>query len=199
MKKLIVKYGPMSSNKTNDLITNDYKYRIEYSKNSLVLKPKIDTKGNNYVKSRIGLKRKVDFLIDGQMNLFSTIQAINNRVSIDIIFVDECQFLTLDQAHDLYKIAIKLDIPVMCYGIKVDFKNEPFPTMSYLMTMAHSLYETKTVCKCGNKATCNIRYVNDKPVFDGSKIEIDNKDKIKYEAVCAKCYYELKEETEVNK
>lgn len=192
MQKLIVKYGPMSSNKTNDLITNDYKYRVEYGKNSLVLKPAIDTKGSNYIESRIGLKRKVNFLIVEKMNLFNTIQDINNRDKIDIIFVDECQFLTMTQAKDLYKIAVKLNIPVMCYGIKVDFKNEPFPTMSYLITMAHSLYETKTVCKCGNKATCNIRYINNKPVFDGSKIEIDNKCKVRYEAVCAECYYKLK-------
>lgn len=190
MKKLIVKYGPMSSNKTNDLITNDYKYRVEYKQNSLVLKPKVDTKGEEFVKSRIGLKRKVDFLIDDEMNLFEKIKKIDEK--IDIIFVDESQFLTINQAKDLYKIAVELDIPVMCYGLKVDFLNRPFPTMSYLLTMAHSLYEMKTVCKCGRKATCNLRLVDGKPVFSGDDIVIDDDKKVSYKALCAKCYYDEK-------
>lgn len=186
MAKLSVKYGVMGSNKTAELIITAHKYE-ESSMKPLVLKPKIDTKGFNYIISRVGLERKVDYLIDKNDDLKKL-----DLSNIDIILVDECQFLTIDQAKDLYEIAVLKNIPVICYGLKTDFLNKPFPTMSYLMAMAHSLYELKTICSCGKKATCNARFINNKAVFSGNTTVIDDDPRVSYNAVCAECYYKLK-------
>lgn len=186
MAKLSIKHGVMGSNKTAELIITAHKYE-EGKMKPLVLKPKIDTKGDDYIVSRVGLKRKVDYLIDTNDDLKKL-----DLSDVDIILVDECQFLSIDQAKDLYKIAVLKDIPVICYGLKTDFLNKPFPTMSYLMAMAHSIYELKTICSCGKKATCNVRFVNDKAVFSGNTIVIDDDAKVSYKAVCAECYYRLK-------
>lgn len=182
MAKLSVKYGVMGSNKSAELIMTAYKYE-KAGLNVLVLKPEIDTKGNDYIVSRIGLKRKVDHVLGKD-------QSVKDLIPKDttIILIDECQFLTINQARELYELAIKDDIPTIAYGLRTDFKNEPFPAMSYLLSMAHSIYDLKSICECGKIATVNLRLVDGEVTFEGDTVLIDDKTDVSYKVVCYNCY-----------
>ena len=162
--------------------------------NALLLKPKIDTKGNNKVKSRIGLSRKVDYLISENDNL--------NDLKLDnisAIIVDEAQFLTPKQVEKLYEITKFKDIPVICYGLRCDFRMQPFIGTSRLLELADKIEEIKTICKCGKKATQNLRLKNNEAIFDGEQLLIDEStEDYTYESVCGKCYLELKKAKEFN-
>ena len=188
MAKLSVKYGVMGSNKSAELIMTAYKYE-KAGLNVLVLKPEIDTKGNDYIVSRIGLKRKVDHVLGKD-------QSVKDLIPKDttIILIDECQFLTINQARELYELAIKDDIPTIAYGLRTDFKNEPFPAMSYLLSMAHSIYDLKSICECGKIATVNLRLVNGEVTFEGDTVLIDDKTDVSYKAVCYNCYVKERDE-----
>lgn len=188
MAKLYFRYGAMNAGKTTALIQVAYNYE-EMGMKALVMKPEIDTKGEKYIVSRIGLKRKVDVLLNKSYDLFN-----KNYVGISCIIVDEAQFLTIEQVYDLFKIAVLKDIPVICYGLRTDFNADGFPGSSRLLELAHSIEELKTICSCGKKATMNLRYVNNVPEFFGEQVVIDDDKKIKYESKCPKCYLELKEE-----
>lgn len=188
MAKLYFRYGAMNAGKTTALIQVAYNYE-EMGMKALVMKPEIDTKGEKYIVSRIGLKRKVDVLLNKSYDLFN-----KNYVGISCIIVDEAQFLTIEQVYDLFKIAVLKDIPVICYGLRTDFNADGFPGSSRLLELAHSIEELKTICSCGKKATMNLRYVNNVPEFFGEQVVIDDDKKIRYESKCPKCYLELKEE-----
>lgn len=188
MAKLYFRYGAMNAGKTTALIQVAYNYE-EMGMKALVMKPEIDTKGEKYIVSRIGLKRKVDVLLNKSYDLFN-----KNYVGISCIIVDEAQFLTIEQVYDLFKIAVLKDIPVICYGLRTDFNADGFPGSSRLLELAHSIEELKTICSCGKKATMNLRYVNNVPEFFGEQVVIDDDKKIRYESKCPKCYLELKKE-----
>lgn len=188
MAKLYFRYGAMNAGKTTALIQVAYNYE-EMGMKALVMKPEIDTKGEKYIVSRIGLKRKVDVLLNKSYDLFN-----KNYVGISCIIVDEAQFLTREQVYDLFKIAVLKDIPVICYGLRTDFNADGFPGSSRLLELAHSIEELKTICSCGKKATMNLRYVNNVPEFFGEQVVIDDDKKIRYESKCPKCYLELKKE-----
>ena len=108
------------------------------------------------------------------------------------IIVDEAQFLMPLQVDELYEITKIYDIPVLCYGLRCDFQMRGFPGATRLLEISDDIEELKTICKCGKKATQNIRLINGNPVFDGKQIEIDNQDNIQYESVCGGCYLKLK-------
>lgn len=186
MAKLFFRYGSMNSGKTALLLQAAYNYEQQGMKIAIA-KPKIDTKGNNYLVSRIGLKRKIDFSIKKNDNIFEYVNANFNKVKC--IFIDEAQFLERNQVDQLMQIVIKLNIPVICYGIRTDFQNNGFSGSTRLLEIAHKLEEMKTICKCGRKAMCNIRKVNNKMTFDGNQIAIDEKDSVTYEVACPHCYY----------
>ena len=109
------------------------------------------------------------------------------------IIIDEAQFLTPAQVDELYFIAKIFNIPVLCYGLRCDFQMKGFPGSTRLLEIADDLEELKTICSCGKKATQNLRLVNDKPVFTGDQVSIDNQDNVKYIAVCGDCYLRLLE------
>ena len=88
------------------------------------------------------------------------------------------------------QIVIKLNIPVICYGLRTDFQANGFTGSTRLLEIAHTIEEMKTICKCGKKAMYNGRMVNGKFTFDGDQIAIDGKDKVTYEALCPHCYYD---------
>ena len=87
-------------------------------------------------------------------------------------------------------IVVKLNIPVICYGLRSDFKTNGFPGSTRLLELAHTIEEMKTICSCGRKAMFNARKVNEKFVFDGEQVAIDGEDKVTYESLCPNCYYE---------
>ena len=98
------------------------------------------------------------------------------------------------QIDQLFEIAVTLEIPVICYGLRTDFKMEGFEGSERLLLIAHSIEEMKTICKCGNKALLNGRKINGKFVFSGEQVAIDNVDNVEYESLCGQCYYKYKNE-----
>jgi thymidine kinase len=157
----------------------------------LLVKPTIDTKGNDQISTRIGIGRPVDVLLspDDKLDLAVSKQSPNKKVEdYDCIITDEAQFFTESQIEEFFNIAVKQNIPVICYGIRTDFQRNLFPGSRRLFELAHSLEELKTICRCGKKAIFNARKINDKFVFVGSQVAIDGSDKVSYESLCGSCY-----------
>ena len=186
MAKLFFRYGSMNSGKTALLLQTAHNYE-QQGMTVAIAKPKIDTKGEDHLVSRIGLKRKIDLSIKKNDDIFKEIATKFNKVNC--LLIDEAQFLQPKQVDQLMQIVITLNIPVICYGLRTDFQNKGFKGATRLLEIAHKIEEMKTICKCGRKATCNIRKVNNKITFNGDQIAIDNNSSITYEAMCAHCYY----------
>ena len=117
-------------------------------------------------------------------------QEINGK--IHCILVDEVQFLKSIQIDQLFEIAVVFNIPVICYGLRTDFKMQGFEGSIRLLLLAHSVEEMKTICKCGKKAVVNGRKINGRFVFEGEQIAIDNVDDVEYESLCGDCYFKYK-------
>ena len=184
MAKLYFRYGAMNCGKTTLLLQTAYNYE-ERGMKALLLKPKIDTKGNNNVISRLGITRKIDHCLEST----DTISKYLNKDSLPAaIIVDEAQFLTTKQVDELYEISKKYNIPVLTYGLRNDFLMNTFEGSARLLALADSIEELKTICRCGRKATQNMRFLDGKPVFEGESILIDGTSNIVYESVCGKCY-----------
>lgn len=181
------RYGAMSSGKTAALLQVAYNYERQNMK-VIVVKPSIDTKAQDKVSSRIGIERSVDVLLAPTDRL---IDKMGTEKPCAII-VDEAQFLTKTQVDELYIITKKYDIPVLCYGLRCDFQMCGFEGAIRLLEIADDIEELKTICKCGSKATQNLRLLNGEPVFEGEQIVIDDHTKVEYEGVCGKCYLKLR-------
>ena len=184
MAKLYFRYGAMNCGKTTLLLQTAYNYE-ERGMKVLIFKPKIDTKGDNKVVSRLGVTRQIDYLISKE-DIIS--KYIDEKSLPAAIIVDEAQFLTKEQVDDLYIISKKLDIPVLTYGLRNDFLMNTFEGSARLLALADSIEELKTICRCGRKATQNMRFLNGKPIFKGESVLIDGTSNIVYESVCGKCY-----------
>ena len=187
MAKLYFKYGTMNSGKSAILLQSAFNYEQKGMK-VLVLKPKIDTKGEDYIVSRVGLKRKVNHLIKEDEDLYKELE--DRLDKIDCIFVDEAQFLSENQVEDLLHIAVECDVPVICYGLRTDFRTDGFVGSTRLLQIAHELEELKTICDCGRKAIFNVRKVDGKFSYSGDQVAIDGKEEVTYDSLCPKCYYE---------
>ena len=188
MSKLYFRYGAMGSGKSAALLQVAYNYN-EKGRYVILMKPQIDTKAKNKVSSRIGIEREVDILIPRDSGI---IELIPDTKKPHAIIVDESQFLTSDQVDELYFISKIYDIPVLCYGLRCDFQMKGFEGSIRLLEIADDIEEMKTICKCGNKATQNIRLVNGEPTFEGEQIIIDDHTKVEYEGVCGNCYLQLR-------
>jgi thymidine kinase len=159
---------------------------------TLLIKPSIDSKGDDKIISRLSISRHVDVLADRNDDLFEIIE--KTKDSVHCVFVDEAQFLTSAQVRQLFRATGMLNLPVICYGLRTDFQLNGFEGSRELLLLAHSIEELKTICTCGRKAVANGRKVNGKFVFSGNQVAIDGEDNVEYEALCAQCYYKHKEE-----
>lgn len=183
MAKLYYRYGTMGSGKTIDLLKVAYNYE-ERGKECLLIALSTDTRyGVGKITTRIGLQRDA-FICFKDTNIYEYVNSLEKKP--DCILVDECNFLTKKQVRELSDIVDLLDIPVICYGLRSDFKCELFEGSEALMAIADKIEEIKTICECGSKATVNMRYINGKVVTNGDKIVIGGNDM--YKAVCRKCY-----------
>ena len=188
MAKLYFKYGAMNSGKSTVLLQSAHNYE-ERGMRTVILKPQIDTKGADRVVSRLGVSRQVDYLVKSSDSIRKIIENdIKSKDILHCIFVDECQFLTVPQAEELFWIAVEMDIPVICYGLRTDFLTNGFAASSRLLELAHSIEELKTICRCGKKAMFNARKINGKFVFRGAQVAIDNENNVEYESLCPVCY-----------
>ena len=189
MSKLHFKYGTMNSGKSIDLMRTAHNYE-EVGYDVIVMKPIIDTKGDDKLDSRIGIQRKVDILIKEDDMI---LKLIKNKITekTACIFVDEAQFLKEKQIDELFFITKKLNIPVICYGLRTNFKAESFEGSKRLLEIAEELEELPTLCDCKEIARFVGRKVNNQYVLEGNEIEIDGDNvNIEYIPLCGKCYLE---------
>ena len=192
MSKLYFRYGAMNSGKSTNLMQVAYNYE-ERGMKVLLIKPSTDKKGGDKLVSRLGVERKVDLLINDDQNIYNELKKWQDeKYKIDCILVDEVQFFKAYQIDQLFEIAVCLDIPVICYGLRTDFKMQGFEGSTRLLLLAHSIEELKTICKCGKKAILNGRKINGKFVFEGEQVAIDNIDNVEYESLCGHCYFKFK-------
>lgn len=188
MAKLYFRYGAMNCGKSTNLMQVAYNYE-ERGMKVIIIKPLIDTKGGNKVVSRLGIAREVDLLLERDRNVYEEVKKWNEeKFKIDCILVDEAQFFSRHQIDELFEIAVRMDIPVICYGLRTDFQMEGFEGSERLLLLAHSIEELKTICSCGKKAILNGRKVNGKFVFEGEQVAIDRENNVEYESLCGECY-----------
>jgi len=182
----------MNCGKSTALMQVAYNYE-ERGMKVIIIKPLIDTKGGNKVISRLGINREVDLLLEKNKNVYDEVEKWNkDRWSIDCILVDEAQFFAKHQIDELFEVAVNLNIPVICYGLRTDFQMNGFEGSKRLLLIAHSIEELKTICSCGKKALFNARKVNGKFVFEGEQVAIDDGNNIEYQSLCGDCYYREK-------
>lgn len=186
MSKLYFRYGAMGSGKTIDLLKVAYNYR-ERNQEVVIYTSSIDDRyGVGKVTTRIGIDSDArTFAKD--TNIFNEIKDLDFKP--DCVLVDESQFLTKEQVSELSDVVDYLDIPVICYGLRSDFRLNFFEGSEALMEIADKIEEIKTICECGRKATINMRLVNGVPTTEGEKILIGGNES--YKAVCRKCYKRL--------
>ncbi len=206
MAKLYFRYGAMNSGKSTAMLQAAYNYE-ERGQQVLLAKPRIDTKGDNAIISRLGVTRPVDFTIGANEDVYAAFRRERERVlgetglDVSCLLLDEAQFLSEEQVDDLLRIAIVEGVPVIAYGIRTDFQTVAFPGSRRLLEVAHSLEELKTICRCGRKAVFNARKVDGRFVFDGDQVAIDASTslsagrvhEVTYESLCGQCYLEESE------
>lgn len=184
MAKMYFRYGAMKGGKSAHLLQVAYNYDQNNMK-VLVLKSSRDSKGGEYIESRIGINRKVDFLL--QPN--ETIKEKTDLKDVKCVIIDEAQFLTKEQIKELLVISKLEDIPVICYGIKTNFKGELFEGSATLLALSDDIEELATICSCGKKAKFNARMENGIYITNGEEIAIDDKNaKYEYDPLCGKCF-----------
>ncbi|MEZ4287616.1 MAG: thymidine kinase [Polyangiales bacterium] len=172
MAKLYFYYSAMNAGKSTTLLQSAYNYE-ERGMQVMLFAPAIDKRsGEGRIASRIGLSREVTSF-DATSDLFDRVQQEKAKRDIRCVLVDEAQFLSKVQVLQLTLICDRLDIPVLCYGIRTDFRGEPFEGSKYLLAWAEDLVEIKTVGPSGKKATMNARLdANGDRVWEGSQVEI---------------------------
>ena len=179
MAKLYFRYGAMGSSKTANALMVEYNY-FERGKKALLVKPKLDSRDGDYtIRSRIGLQKE-GILLE-QLTAMSD-EALRKY---DCVIVDEAQFATKAQVEFMVHIVDDLEVPVICYGLRTDFRREFFEGSLWLMAWADKIEEIKTVCWCGKAATCNARIGEDgHMVREGEQVMMGGNDR--YISLCRK-------------
>ncbi len=187
MAKLYFRYGTVSSAKTLNLLAVVHNYKQKNQK-ALLVKPKIDERfGADIVKSRAGLEQRADFLMsdDSKSDFWG-----DYLQGVSCVLVDEAQFLSADCIDHLRLITVTYNIPVICYGLRADFKTQLFEGSRRLFEVADSIEEIKTVClHCGRKATVNLKLLDGQPTVEGAQIQLGCEET--YVPVCFSHYVEL--------
>ncbi len=185
MAQLFFRYSTMNAGKSIELIKVAYNYE-ERGKHVLVLTSGLDDRfGTGVVKSRIGLSRPAIPVFD-ETNILEIYMEASMEQKIDCVLIDEAQFLKKHHVQELVEIVDSCECPVMCYGLKNDFRNELFEGSYYLLVYADKIEEIKTICWCGRKANMVARIIDGKFVRKGEQIEIGGNDM--YVSLCRKHY-----------
>ncbi len=183
MAKLYFKYGAMGSSKTAQALITKFNYE-ERGMKVWLMKPSTDYRdGDNIIKSRIGLESVAD-VVDSKENI---IELYEKKENVDVIIVDECQFMTEKQIDELRALVNEKNLPVLCFGLRTDFQTKMFPGSHRLFEVADSISEIKTICECGSKAVVNAR-LDEKGniITDGDQVFIGGNES--YVAMCHSCY-----------
>lgn len=186
MAKLCFRWGPMNCGKTTALLQVAHNYD-EIKENVIIIKPAIDSKGEDTIVSRIGISRKVDILIKKDESIIDYVCGFDKKPAC--ILVDEAQFLAEKQVKELQLVAKFADIVVICYGLRTSFQNKLFEGSAALLALSDEIEEIVRACACKKKAKFNARLENGKYVLDGSEVLIDGATpNIEYVSLCASCY-----------
>ncbi len=188
MAQLYFYYSAMNAGKSTALLQSSYNYQ-ERGMRTVVYTAEIDDRfGAGKVSSRIGLSSPAR-LFNPETDLLEDIRAEHASKPVHCVLVDESQFLTREQVHALSEVVDELDIPVLCYGLRTDFRGELFAGSQYLLAWADKLVELKTICFCGRKASMVLRLdQSGKPYADGEQVVIGGNER--YVSVCRKHYKE---------
>lgn len=182
MAKLYFRYGTVGCAKTLNLLAVAHNYRQQGKEVSL-LKPKLDTRfGKGSIKSRAGLEMSADLLVEADTKI-----DFESFVGISCILVDEAQFLSTMLIEQLRNITLEMDIPVICYGLRTDFKSYLFEGSKRLMELADSIEELKSTCYfCNKKSVLNLKHVNGIATVEGPSIQLGAEEL--FYPTCYKCY-----------
>lgn len=182
MAKLYFNFATMNAGKSTMLLQASYNYQERGMKTMLFTAAFDNRAGERVIASRIGLEQMAN-TFENDSDLFTAVEARLEKGPLHCIFVDEAQFLSEDQVWQLARVADRLGVPVMCYGLRVDFQGNLFPGSQTLMAIADDLREVRTICRCGRKATMVVRLGPDgKVARDGDQVEIGGNDK--YVSLC---------------
>ena len=194
MAKLYFYYAAMNAGKSTTLLQADYNYRERGMETMLWTAAVDDRSGLGRIGSRIALSAPAATYSD-DTDLFAAVAAELTRRKLDCLLVDEAQFLTRDHVLQLCRIADEVGIPVLCYGLRTDFRGQLFPGSAALLALADALIELKAVCECGRKATMNLRVdAEGHAVAAGAQTEIGGNDR--YIALCRRHFFERLRESE---
>ena len=185
MAQLFFKYGAMNSGKTIEILKVAHNYE-EQNKPVVLMTSGIDTRdGLGVVSSRIGLKREAMPIFE-ETDVFDVIQNMESKPYC--VLIDEAQFLKKKHVIAFTRIVDELDIPVMAFGLKNDFRNELFEGSKYLLLYADKIEEMKTICWfCHKKAMMNLHYIDGTPVYEGDQVQIGGNEA--YYPVCRQHYF----------
>lgn len=172
MAKLYFHYSTMNAGKSTLLLQASYNYRERGMATYLLTARLDDRAGQGRIASRIGIAEDAD-MFEAATDLFALIAARRARGPVDCVFLDEAQFLTAAQVWQLARAVDDLAVPVMCYGLRVDFRGELFPGSAALLALADEMREVRTICHCGKKATMVVRRGPDgRAERDGAQVQI---------------------------
>jgi thymidine kinase len=172
MAKLYFNYSSMNAGKSTALLQADHNYRERGMSTILFTSSKDERYGKNEIVSRIGIKAPATYFFENT-NIFEEVLEESKKNQTNCVLIDEAQFLSKDQVFQLGRIVDELNIPVLTFGIRTDFKGELFEGSQYLLAWSDNIKEIKTVCHCGGKATMVVRInSNGAIVSEGSQIEV---------------------------
>lgn len=182
MAKLYFRHGTVGSAKTLNLLAVAHNYR-QQGKKIILMKPVLDTRfKKEKITSRAGLEMEADILIVDENSLRGV-----DYCGVSCILVDEAQFLSARVIEELRRIALDFDIPILCYGLRTDFKSHLFEGSARLMELADSIEEVKATCHyCNRKSIMNLKHVNGLATSEGPSVELGAEEK--YFPTCYKCY-----------
>ena len=187
MAKLYFYYASMNAGKSSTLLQADFNYR-ERGMATMLWTAALDTRSESPIASRIGLEAEANRYTPGT-NLWREVMARHEETPLACVLIDEAQFLTATQVWQCARLADEAKIPVLCYGLRTDFRGDLFPGSAVLLGVADSLVELKAVCHCGRKATMNLRVdASGDAVGEGEQTEIGGNER--YVALCRRHFAE---------
>ncbi len=183
MSKLYFRFAAMNAGKSTHLLQAAYNYEERGMRVRLFTAALDNRSGVGLIGSRLGLTRQVETF--GPDTVFDSAWV---GEGVACLLLDEAQFLTPEQVRQLHRLAHQHPVPVLCYGLRSDFRGDPFPGSIMLLALADALEEMKTICACARKASMNLRIdAEGRRVKDGEQVLIGGNDR--YRAVCPSCFY----------
>lgn len=191
MAKLYFRYGTMGSAKSSKILVTAYNYREQGMFPVLFTHNMDDRFGESVIASRMDIKPEPAHGIDYRTNLYTIVkELVDDKNKPSVVLCDEVQFYKSEQIDQLSDIVDKLGIPVICYGLRTDFRSKTFEGSKRLLEIADEITEEKAMCKCGSKASVNARFSDDKIVTSGDSIQIGD---LEYKPMCRSCWKKEKD------